>query len=101
MGSTAWQLIVPVIYLFTLKQAAKWTENIVYVIGSLSLSLLVMIFAYTFMSQLGIMNLLARISPIVANGAIVLMVLFAPVLVAYGYYRLERYKGEEPESAEG
>lgn len=86
-----WQLLVPVIYILLFDRTAKFTAQLLYVIASIALSLLAMTFLYTIFSRLGLVDLLARISADYANYLIMFIVFACPILIAIGYYYLQRY----------
>lgn len=89
-----WQLVVPVTYIFTLKQNRRLGDSLVFIIGSITLSLLIGMFLYMIFAKSGIVTLLASITPLAANGLILLIAVTSPLLIASGYYYLERYNRE-------
>lgn len=86
-----WQVLVPVCYSIVLDKTSKFTDRVLYVFASIALSLLAMTFLYTIFSRLGVIDLFARIGTDYANYFIMLIVFICPLLIAFGYYALQRY----------
>ena len=90
----SWQILVPVIYSLLIDKPAKFTDRLLYIFASVALSLLAMIFLYTIVSRLGLIDFLVGIDSRYANYVIVLIVFICPLLIALGYYALKHYKPE-------
>ncbi|TNF37047.1 MAG: hypothetical protein EP315_03320 [Gammaproteobacteria bacterium] len=86
-----WQLVVPLTYTITMDKASTLSSRLLYIFASIALSLLAMIFLYTILSRIGIIDFLASIDHDYANFFILLMVFICPLLIAVGYHRLQVY----------
>ncbi|MFW2373620.1 MAG: hypothetical protein ACN4GM_10905 [Gammaproteobacteria bacterium] len=92
-----WLILIPITYLLAKKKKTSIVEKLIFTIGSIALSALLIMFSYTLLANIGLITLLASINSILANIVIILLIMLAPVLVASGHYKLEHYNSEKSE----
>jgi len=93
-----WLTLIPIIYILAIKNKATFVDNIIFIIASVAISLILILFCYTLLANTGLITLVASISSILANITIILLIMLAPVLVVTGHYKLEHYSDGEGDS---
>lgn len=86
-----WFTLIPVTYILSIKKKSSLADNAAFILGSIAISFLLIIFSYTLLASSGVITLLATISSVLANVLIIILIMMAPVLVIFGHYKLENY----------
>lgn len=86
-----WLTLIPVTYILSIKKKSSFVDNAVFIPGSIAISFLLIMFSYTLLASSGVITLLASISSVLANILIIIVIMLAPVVVAFGHYKLEHY----------
>lgn len=86
-----WLTFMPVTYILASKNKSSLLDMLIFTIGSVVLSSLLIMFTYTLLVSGGVVTLLASINPVLANILIIFIIMLAPVLVIAGHYKLEHY----------